>query len=272
MGFPMSQVIVWSPDLVIALLCSGSVAFYRPGALLWSVSSPSVEAGSRRRLIRDIALYRGKVYAIDSDDNIFVHELGGDHGDNAGAPMKPHRAARHVVMAQPPNASKEAKRRMRYLVVCCDYLLMVRWSVPSGKRSSSSASKATEGVKLRVFQADLEMGRWLEVEDLGDHALFVGRGCSKAIRFTGDDQRFQGNRVYFLGYDFRANSPSIMTKKAENLPPSHLKQLFRENCYRLYRESPTYGFYDLMSCKVTQIFLTGKWNVWPQHSMEWFFP
>ncbi|TVU26862.1 hypothetical protein EJB05_29431, partial [Eragrostis curvula] len=248
MGFPMPKVIVCSPDLVVALLCCGSVAFYRPGALLRSVS-PSVEAGSWRRLIRDITLYRGKVYAIDNNDNIFVHELGGNHGNSAGAPKKPRCAARHVVMTQPSNTSKEAKRWMRYLVVCRDNLLMVRWSVPSGNRSSSSAAKATKGVKLRVFQADLDMGRWLEVEDLGDHALFIGPGCSKALRLTGDDQRFQGNRVYFLGYDLLGSCRPLT-----------------------YGDSPTYGFYDLTSCKITQIFLTGKWNVWPQHSMEWFFP
>lgn len=235
--FPMSKVIVCSLDLIAALLCSGTVVFCGPGDPRWSVSRSS-DPDSRNA---DIALYRGKIYAVNSSDDIFVHELIG-----GGESKTSLSVGKYVFMEQPPKAASSSENEdsmcLRWLAVCRGKLLMVRWSVPE-------AMVRTEEVKLRVFEADLEMGRWLEVDDLGDHALFIGTGCSKAIRITGDDQRVQGNRVYFLGFDFA------------------------RCCHWLdYRDSPTYGYYDLKNGTISQIFLPGMWNVWPQHSMEWFFP
>ncbi|CAN6374133.1 unnamed protein product [Urochloa humidicola] len=126
---------------------------------------------------------------------------------------------------------------------------MVRWSVPSSSRKASSSAVATntEGIKLLVFEADLEAGRWLEVHDLDGQALFVGRGCSKALSLTGDDERLRGNRVYFLGTDLGG-------------------------CCWL-NDTPSYGFYDLKTGTISQVFLDrSRRNSRPYHGMDWFFP
>ncbi|KAK3118427.1 hypothetical protein QOZ80_9BG0698880 [Eleusine coracana subsp. coracana] len=247
-GFPTPKalfepkVIVCLLDLVATLLCGGEVAFCRPGDRSWSVSLSRDAGGQRCDSITDITLYCGKIFAVDSNDHIFVHELmliGGE-------PKTSRAAAKHVIMAllhQPPATSSEEEQWLRWLVVCRTKLLMVRWSVVP----EAEIKIKTEEIKLKVFEAGFETRQWLEVNDLGDHALFIGSGCSKAIRMTsGDDQRFQGNRVYFLGLDF-----------------GH-KYSHWVDC----RDRPTYGYYDLKN----GIFLPRTSNVWPQHSMQWFFP
>jgi hypothetical protein len=53
--------------------------------------------------------------------------------------------------------------------------------------------------EVKVFEAELTTGQWVQVKKLDDgQALFVSRGCSKAIPLSGHDPGFQGNRVYFL--------------------------------------------------------------------------
>jgi len=53
--------------------------------------------------------------------------------------------------------------------------------------------------KMRVFEADLDAGRWLEVDSLGDGEV-DSRGAppgGRALRLTGDDRRFQGTASNF---------------------------------------------------------------------------
>ncbi|CAL4905716.1 unnamed protein product [Urochloa decumbens] len=231
-----AKFIVCSPDLVAAG-CSDSVAFYRPGDPSWSVS-PS-NNGSRDYYV-DFAFYRGKIYALNTADELSVHKAGG------GA------AVEHAIMSQGPKMCTggdldKNKLRCHYLVVSCTgKLLMVKWSVPPYHRRRPTTN--FDGITVEVFEADLEKGRWLEVTSLDDgEALFLGRGCSKAVRFNGEDERFRGNCVYVLGYD----------------------NFFGYCCDAM----PSYGFYDLRSGRIGQVLHDGmRVAAWPVISMEWFFP
>ncbi|CAN6374134.1 unnamed protein product [Urochloa humidicola] len=228
MQHPAKRIIACSPELLAGILGRGDVAFYRPppppaAAPAWSVCPPDTRGWG---WYLDIALYRGKIYALKNNNELFFYNLDG------GAPE-------HVFSAHPPlEDPKELADWIGHLVVSRGKLLMVRWRVPYRK-----------GIKLLVFEADLEVGRWVEVHDLDGEALFVGRGCSRAIRFTGDDERLQGNRVYFLGSDLA-------------------------DCCHLIENAgtPSYGFYDLRTGKISQVFLDGRPSDRPHYGMDWFFP
>ena len=141
----------------------------------------------------------------------------------------------------------------RYLVVsCAGKLFMVEWMVVHARypcsRSAASSSNAADQAVLKVFEADLAGGRWTEVNSLDNgEALFVGRGCSKAVRLTGSDRRFQENCVYILGNDFFGY------------------------CYD-FEDTPSYASYDLRSGAISHVVLDIMRVVWPVLSMEWFFP
>ncbi|CAN6374132.1 unnamed protein product [Urochloa humidicola] len=220
--------IVCSPDLIAAGR-GCSVAFYRPGDPSWSVS-PS---NDNRGYYVDFALYRGKIYALNLADELFVHDAG-------------TAAVEHVIKAKAPK-TVDNKFRCHYLVVSCTgNLLMVKWTMPPFHRRHPTTN--FDGITVEVFKADLEEGRWLEVSSLDDgESIFLGRGCSKSVRFNGEDERFRGNRVYVLGCD----------------------NFFGYCCY----STPSYGFYDLRNGRIAQVRHDSmQVAAWPVSIMEWFFP
>ncbi|XP_039779005.1 probable F-box protein At1g44080 [Panicum virgatum] len=245
--FPMRKIIVCSPDLVATILRGSSVAFCRPGAPSWS-ACPSDDNG--RGSYVDVALHRGKLYALNDEGELFIHEVIAAAG--GGTPKASH-IVEHVITPQPPEKATRGGPLIltrRYLVEsCADKLLMVKWMVipdryPGSRRASSS--NAADRVELKVFEADLEGGRWTEVDSLDNgEALFVGRGCSKAVRLAGSDRRFQENCVYVLGNDFFGYCNEVI---------------------------PSYGSYDLGSGAVRHVVLDRMRLVWPVSGMEWFFP
>ncbi|OEL25409.1 hypothetical protein BAE44_0013572 [Dichanthelium oligosanthes] len=244
----MRKAIVCSPDLIAAFLGGSSFAFYRPGAPSWSVCRPSDDDHDARRRgsYVDVAFYRGKLYGLNDVDELFIHKIAGDGAPEAAA----SHVVEHAIKAQGPRRTADPEEtfiRCHYLVVSCTgKLLMVKWTVPPFYRRSSPAS--FDGITVEVYEADLEVGRWLEVNSLDNgEALFVGRGCSKAVRFTGNDERFQGNRVYVLGYD----------------------NFFGYCCNAM----PSYGFYDLGNGTIGRVLLDRmRVAAWPVSKMEWFFP
>ncbi|XP_039779006.1 uncharacterized protein LOC120646524 [Panicum virgatum] len=242
--FPMRKIIVCSPDLVAALLWvwGSSVAFYRPVAPSWSACRPS--DGRGRGVCVDIAVHRGKLYALNDDDGLFVHEVS---AAAAGVP-KASRVVEHAITPQPPAAAANNPAGLlqtrRYLVASStgSKLLMVKWMIPSRRHPDNP----TDGVALKVFEADLEEGRWTEVSSLDNgEALFVGGCCSKAVRLTGSDRRFQENCVYIIGHDFFGYC---------------------------YDAMPSYASYDLGSGTVSQVVLDRMPVIWSALMMGWFFP
>uniref|UniRef100_K3ZFJ7 KIB1-4 beta-propeller domain-containing protein n=1 Tax=Setaria italica TaxID=4555 RepID=K3ZFJ7_SETIT len=175
--FPMTKIIVCSPDLVASIIGhNSSVAFYRSGAASWSACAPDPR---NRGWYVDIALYRGRLYALNGKEQLFAHELRG------GGVVEPpeqlaSRAVRRVVRAQPPPAARRDTALPRRVV----------WEDADAFLMILLLADLVEGVKMKVFEADLEIGRWLEVDDLNGQALFVSPGSSKALRLSGTSQMF----------------------------------------------------------------------------------
>ncbi|KAL6595564.1 hypothetical protein ACP70R_047904 [Stipagrostis hirtigluma subsp. patula] len=186
-----NKMVVCSPELVAASIHGMAIGFFRPSGT-WSLSRLRPD-GRMQGWYQDIAFHRGKLYALAHNEELFAHNVVVDGDAAAGTPH-----VEHVIKAQ-PSASTDLGvpcGRMRYLVPSRDRLLMVKWSMEEGD------TKFTKWFKLKVFEADLDTGRWLEVKNLEDgHALFVSRGCSKALRVMDNDPTFRGDRVYFLGVD-----------------------------------------------------------------------
>ncbi|PUZ43790.1 hypothetical protein GQ55_8G035700 [Panicum hallii var. hallii] len=231
----MRKAIVCSPDLIAVFLDARSVAFYRPGAASWSLCPSDDDDGGRDRgSYVDVAFYRGKIYALNTADELFVHDVGaaaaGEGAPRAAAASRVvERAIKAQVVPQTVDPEERFIRRCHYLVASrTGKLLMVKWTVPPFFRRPSPA--AFDGIRVEVFEADLEEGRWLE-----------------AVRFTGNDERFQGNRVYVLGYS----------------------NFFGYCCDAM----PSYGFYDLSTGTIGQV-LHDRMRVaaWPVSRMQWFFP
>ncbi|KAL6870940.1 hypothetical protein ACP4OV_014788 [Aristida adscensionis] len=214
---------VRSPDRLVAASLHGmAIGFFTPGAATWSVSpppppSPPPDGHRRGSYYDDIAFHRGNLYALTADEDLFAHHLA-PNGD-AGAGTPPH--VEHAIKAAPPptnNLGQLPSRTTRYLLAGAatprgggggedGRLLMVRLS--TGEARPGHARLSSRWLKVKVFAAELDAGRWREVGRLEDgEALFVSRGCSRALRMASDgdvggddDERFQGNRVYFLGID-----------------------------------------------------------------------
>jgi hypothetical protein len=122
---------------------------------------------------------------------------------------------------------------------------MVRW-----KRRITADGPAMD---LWVFEADFVHGRWLEVTDLGNQVLFIGRNCSMAFPASSTEhwgQRFRGgNRVVVPGTEWARSS---------GRPISHKKEI------------PSYCVYNMASGETSFVSLDGP------HYMEsfasgWFF-
>ncbi|TKV99321.1 hypothetical protein SEVIR_8G035100v4 [Setaria viridis] len=240
---------------------------YRLGPPMWLSSLPPYTRG-HGSWYQDVAFHRGKLYALTAMDDLFALEV--IDGEIAGESQDEH-VIKASESSSPPTTDLQEERpsKMRYLVVssCGGKLLMVKWSVPR-RLNEGTAAKVLEGIKMKVFEADLGMGRWLEVDSLGDdQALFVSRGCSRSLRLTTgdvDDERFQGNRVYFLGID-------LPTCCKEALCPDYGCEACDD-----YSPLPSYGFYDLRSRTSSPVFLDGKTkDIIPSSavfSAEWSFP
>uniref|UniRef100_J3MIG4 KIB1-4 beta-propeller domain-containing protein n=1 Tax=Oryza brachyantha TaxID=4533 RepID=J3MIG4_ORYBR len=78
-----------------------------------------------------------------------------------------------------------------------------RWCIPGvihfRRRCAGELSK---GIKVDVFEADMERRRWSEVKELGEQALFLGTTCSKALPLPD-----HANCVFFLGLNVTRFSP-----------------------------------------------------------------
>uniref|UniRef100_M8C5Z4 KIB1-4 beta-propeller domain-containing protein n=1 Tax=Aegilops tauschii TaxID=37682 RepID=M8C5Z4_AEGTA len=187
----MYKIVVCSFHLLAAILYTGgtnttfSFAFYRPGTLSWSLLRASD--------YKDIAFHRGRIFALTSTEELFIHEV-----------MQPCHFE-HIIEKRPATAAVDASEYFRVkfrLVVSSDEtkLLMVRWSIPGGDGIHRTM------MKLQVFEAELQKKERIEVKDLGDQVLFISNTCSRAIvssTIEHTDIKFGGgNRVFLLGTDW----------------------------------------------------------------------
>lgn len=241
------KMIVCSPNLIAAMInYTTVVGVYRPGAPSWLVSPPCYYKVGQywQRCYSDIAFHRGKLYSLTDTKELFSHELVSGH-DADKVPEVRH--AVELVIKE--HASVENHRSyLHYLIATCDKLLMVTWRYPLWATPTARPIKEKrDSLKLQVFEADLEMGQWLEVRGgLDGQALFASRKCSKAIHVCSSDQKFKGDHVYFLGADLG----------------------LVDSAFRSY----LYGSYDLRNDRISELFLNRKGNMEGILSPEWFFP
>ncbi|XBI05398.1 hypothetical protein VPH35_133566 [Triticum aestivum] len=184
LGVPQSdiqKIVFFSPKLVIALF-QGCPFNYYPNfggfcvgtspPLLWSEAAKSFDGQHHGGTFfyQDVAFHHGKIFAVCGVGNLFTHEIVEDS-------LSKSTRVEHVIKEQPNVVYMDTKC---YLVTSADKkrLLMVRWSI---LEVMDELRLDHHTMDLRVFEADLDMGRWYEVKDLADQVLFVGQTGSRAF-------------------------------------------------------------------------------------------
>ncbi|CAO2186800.1 unnamed protein product [Urochloa humidicola] len=173
-----------------------------------SASSWVMSGHDAWRRITDMAVYDGKVYAVEETGDLFA--MPTDVDARTGEPTVVW--ARCVVKASDSDAAPARRRRkqppasMRYLFVHGGRLLtMVHRTVVTGSGGVGAAAK------FAVFVADLAAARWSEVGSVGDDtALFVGRWRSLVRRVS--PYGMPGNRIHFLDDEERGFSRGCRDK------------------------------------------------------------
>ncbi|CAM0951001.1 unnamed protein product [Alopecurus aequalis] len=153
----------------------------------------------------DMARYKGKMYAVSRRGDLYEHELRRDAGTGEPVVTRVERVVLAPLSAEgfPPEAVTTLDgpyaavlcSRRCYLVVSRGKLLMVRWIIPSA--STGNDRDWANAMAFKVFEADLEMSRWVQLQSLKDRVLFVSGDCCKAIS-AGD--HFRGDQIYFVDY------------------------------------------------------------------------
>ncbi|CAL5052374.1 unnamed protein product [Urochloa decumbens] len=189
----LQKMVVCSDDLVAAIFHGGDVCYYRAGAPSWLVCTNDRREG---QYYEDIAFHHGKLYAVTTREDLFAFDASDSEVSNV----------EHAIKAvQPHPATNQGMLPLikRYLVTSCGKLLMVKLiNHDVCFCPFVTGSGIMKRIEVKVFEAELTTGRWVEVKKLDDgQALFVSRGCSKAIPLSGHELGFQGNRVYFLGVE-----------------------------------------------------------------------
>jgi hypothetical protein len=100
-------------------------------------------------------LCHGKLHALSEGEELFSHELLVDAGS---------RVVEHVIKEHASPVYDRCYQYGRYLVASCDKLFLVRWWHPLWV---FHMEEKCDAIKMQVFEADLEMGRWREVKDDG---------------------------------------------------------------------------------------------------------
>ncbi|XP_062182155.1 uncharacterized protein LOC133886480 [Phragmites australis] len=238
--FFIRKVIVCSSDLIAARVTyrfrrPDVVACCRPGMSSWSTGL------CNGHVYDDMAFYKGKLYAVTIQGDLFAQELTDDC--DTGEP-RVSRNIEQVIRATPP---LEAARRCYLVISHTLKLLMVRWTPPRG---------STKEMKLKVFEADLEMSQWLEVKSLDDQVLFVSSTCSKGISASDHGDYVQGNKIYFVD--------------------DGLGQIEFSDLVQIFSGGPTInprtcGVYDMSSDTIHSISL-GELHISDRTKASWFFP
>ncbi|KAG2657707.1 uncharacterized protein LOC120653326 [Panicum virgatum] len=252
--FVIGKVIVCSADLVIATVnyrrsSSDVVVCCRPG--LSSSWSTGICHGV---LYHDMAFYKGKVYTVAWDGELFAHEITKE--SDTGEP----RVARVERLIQgPPTPTQDDGSLVATLagIITCflvisaasDKLLMVRWIIPY---DYYTCKDSTGHMTLRVFEADFETSQWLEVKSLADQVLFVSSNSSRAISVSAPGSQaghyLQGNKIYFVDHN--------------------------DWYWRLWRPSRprNCGVYDMSNHTIESISLGETHIINHQVEASWFFP
>ncbi|RCV38939.1 hypothetical protein SETIT_8G183000v2 [Setaria italica] len=171
---------------------SNRVAVCRPGGSTWSV------AWNLSLWITDMAFYRGKLFAVDHEEDLLALDISVD--DKTGDPQV-SRIGQAIKVNHFHNP--DTFHRMLYLVELRGKLLLVRRMIFHEHAHGSGQMHTFDGQcepELVVFKADFRRSRWAKVMNLeDDQALFLGP-CSRAVCLPQYDS--PGNRFWFLYKDY----------------------------------------------------------------------
>ncbi|KAL4600932.1 hypothetical protein ACB092_11G235500 [Castanea dentata] len=189
-------------DCIIMVIYSNyhTLAFTRPGNKAW------INIKSQSRCFDDLALYKGKFYAIDCHGKVFVCHINDD-----------------IAFTEPIAFYNGTEDFIpKYIVESSGDLLLV-----SRRRGGSYLLEeliednpiVTIGFTIVKLECSTEVGsedeyKWVNVDGLGDQALFVGGNSSvclsasrlngwkaNSIYFTDDNREFHHSTLNGGGYD-----------------------------------------------------------------------
>ncbi|KAJ1273838.1 hypothetical protein BS78_05G015800 [Paspalum vaginatum] len=150
-----------------------TIALCRPGSAAWSVS-----AHEKCRRYSHMVFFQGKLYALDTETDLIAIDILDERGRD-----KPRVSRIEFVVYR-----SYFPRPWQYHFLFMYYLLESYGSLLMTVAGSST---------FQVFKADFERHVWAEVTTLGnDQALFLGQGCSRAVRVSPSD--LSGDCIFFL--------------------------------------------------------------------------
>ncbi|XP_025808141.1 uncharacterized protein LOC112886453 isoform X1 [Panicum hallii] len=160
---------------IVAVGALGTIALCRPGAAAWSVS-----AHEECRWLSHMVFFQGKLYAHDSNtdpEDLIAIDIVDDHDCH-----EPRVSRIELLIVGAFLPTQKYFLCQCYLLESHGTLLMIcrklyyKAEHPSERRHGGILVAGSS--EFKVF----EEGLWSEVRTLGnDQALFLGRGCSRAI-------------------------------------------------------------------------------------------
>ncbi|TKW07539.1 hypothetical protein SEVIR_7G313900v4 [Setaria viridis] len=167
---------------IVAVGALGTIALCRPGAAAWSVS-----AHEECRWLTHMVFFQGKLYALDSNtdpEDLISIDIVDEHDND-----EPRVSRIERLIEGDSRPWHQYFYRMHYLLESHGRLLMVHRKLSymivhrSGIRDHDI--RVLVSSEFEVFKADFELGLWSDVSTLGnDQALFLGQGCSRAVRVS----------------------------------------------------------------------------------------
>jgi hypothetical protein len=169
--------------------------------------------------ILDIALFKGKLYILTTQVQHYQRDLHVlDDGRQGHTAIRSVRRVRNILTVPGYNPySTDNYVERSYLVVSGDRLLLVERGInqPPMLPRDNGIKKRTR--RFQVFEAaDLSggRGRWMKVDTLMGHALFVSEGCSESLPAMGQcgDVGIREDCIYFINEadTFTSINPKIL--------------------------------------------------------------
>lgn len=124
--------------------------------------------------------FDGRIFAVCDSGALLVVE------DNADGPSS---AASVRQVASPPNGAMDWEKM--YLVESYGELLLL-----CRRLARSIIDFSLETVSFEVYKYDFNGQEWIELEELGDRALFIGDNHSMSLS-SSDDVSCKANSIYF---------------------------------------------------------------------------
>ncbi|CAL5045823.1 unnamed protein product [Urochloa decumbens] len=203
-----SSVSLTSDSLVVALVTDS----YFGGTICICQSRIATVINNDIKNIVDVAFFDGKLYVLNSDEHLFVLEIGEGHNGNPNIS-----AIRSIVdsieyprtvLCLQSDDERRAYVFCNYLVESAGKLLYVRRRIGILVPFTYEHVLFARTHTFAVFEADLTADscrEWRSVNTLRGQALFVGR-CSKSLPAA--ECGVQEDCVYFIS-DYNKSNPNV---------------------------------------------------------------